>query len=192
MDSQFQDNMENGGDSAGSNVSADAEDSSNGEPSGGKTSGGEPQTEGTTSIERAKQATRMAAPEDASVPLDFGDEELAHHLAEASDEDLHKAAFGIIRLNSKGIIDFYNKFEQRLSGYSQEDTVGRSFFEEIAPCTDTERFSGRFFQGVRSGDLDGVFTYTFSYRMEPLIVRIRLLMDVEEEYYVLVDAMRRN
>jgi photoactive yellow protein len=146
--------------------------------------------EGETSVERAKRATRLAAPEEASVPLDFEAEDLAQHLARASDEDLNKAAFGAIRLDEGGIIQFYSAFEQRLSGYAPEETVGKSFFEEIAPCTDSERFSGRFFEGVEGGDMDETFTYTFTYRMEPLIVKIRLLEDAGGQYYVLVDAMR--
>ena len=132
----------------------------------------------------------MAAPERASVPLEFGSAELPRHLSEATEEDLDYAAFGIIRLDENGIIEYYNKFEQRLSGYTHEQTVGQSFFEEIAPCTNTARFSGAFFEGIQSGDLDKTFTYTFTYRMEPLIVRIRLLMDRNSRYYVLVDAMR--
>jgi photoactive yellow protein len=146
--------------------------------------------EGQTSIERAERATEMAAPEETNVPLEFRSDELAHHLAEASEEDLDKADFGIIRLDGGGAIQFYNKFEQRLSGYSPGDTIGKSFFEEIAPCTDSERFAGKFFAGFEEGELDEMFTYTFTYRMEPLIVTIRLLKDVDDEYYVLVDAMR--
>jgi hypothetical protein len=43
---------------------------------------------------------------------------------------------------------------------------------------------------VEEGGLDETFTYTFTYRMEPLIVKIRLLEDAGGQYYVLVDAMR--
>jgi photoactive yellow protein len=149
-----------------------------------------PVEEGKTSIERAERATEMAAPEEASVPLRFEANDLDHHLAEASEEDLNKAAFGVIRLDEDGVIQFYSKFEQRLSGYSSEEAVGRSFFEEVAPCTDSDRFSGKFFRGVQERELDEMFTYTFTYRMEPLIVKIRLLEDKNSQYYVLVDAMR--
>lgn len=146
--------------------------------------------EGATSIERAERATELATPEEASVPLEFEADDLPRHLARASEEDLNMAAFGIIRLDEDGIIQFYNTFEQRLSGYSSTETVGKSFYQEIAPCTDSERFSGKFFAGVEEGELDEMFTYTFTYRMEPLIVKIRLLEDINHQYYVLVDAMR--
>lgn len=146
--------------------------------------------EGSTSIERAERATELAAPEEASVSLQFEADDLPRQLAQGSAEDLNKAAFGIIRLDEDGVIQFYNKFEQRLSGYSPDETVGKSFYQEIAPCTDSERFAGKFFTGVEEGDLDEMFTYTFTYRMEPLIVKIRLLEDAKSQYYVLVDAMR--
>lgn len=169
--------------------------SSFGEDGSEENGSGEPPTEnaieeGENSIKRAERATEMATPEEASVPLEFRADDLAHHLAEASEEDLDKADFGIIHLDGSGVIQFYNKFEQRLSGYSPDETVGKSFFEEIAPCTDSERFAGKFFEGTEEGELDEMFTYTFTYRMEPLIVTIRLLEDTDGQYYVLVDAMR--
>jgi hypothetical protein len=40
------------------------------------------------------------------------------------------------------------------------------------------------------GTLDTTFTYTFTYRMEPLIVKIRLCRDPDGNNYVLVDPMR--
>jgi hypothetical protein len=69
---------------------------------------------------------------------------------------------------------------------SPEEATGKSFFEQVAPCTHADRFSGTFFDGVMAGNLEETFTYTFSYRMdsyrtEPLIVKIRLCRDPDGE-----------
>jgi len=75
-----------------------------------------PVEEEPTSIERAKRATELATPEEASVSLEFGADDLPYQLAHASDKDLNMAAFGVIRLDADGVIQFYNTFEERLSG----------------------------------------------------------------------------
>lgn len=142
------------------------------------------------SSERAEAATLLASPEEAAVPLDFEAEDLPRYLAQASEDDLNKADFGVVQLDDDGRIQFYNEYEQRLSGIPHQEAVGESFFEEIAPCTYSDRFSGKFFEGVEAGDLNELFTYTFTYRMEPLLVKIRLCRDTDGRNYVLIDPMR--
>ena len=139
---------------------------------------------------RAREAARNATPRSASVMLRFDDEDLPVQLAEASHEDMNTAAFGIIKLDDQGIIQFYNAFEQQLSNITFDEARGRSFFEDVAPCTNSKRFSGKFFEGVESGVFDHTFTYTFTYRMEPLIVKIRICRNPSAQNFVLVDPMR--
>jgi photoactive yellow protein len=139
---------------------------------------------------RARKAAQEATPHGASVALRFDDDNLPVRLAEASREDMDAAAFGIIELDDAGIIEFYNAFEQQLSGITFEEARGRSFFEDVAPCTQSKRFSGKFFEGVEAGIFDHMFTYTFTYRMKPLIVKIRICRNASSQNFVLVDPMR--
>lgn len=141
-------------------------------------------------LERAREASRNASPHSAQVPLQFEDEDLPRHLSEASREDMDKAAFGIIELSDAGAIQFYNAFEQQLSGFTLEEVKGKNFFDDVAPCTQSERFSGKFFEGVEAGLFDYMFTYTFTYQMEPLIVKIRICRNESPQNFVLVDPMR--
>lgn len=116
----------------------------------------------------------------------FYDDGLAETLRNASDEILHQASFGIVRLDDQGRVTFYNRFEQRFSGRPPEKTIGRSFFNEVAPCTQDRFFQGRFENGLANGGLDETFTYTFSYRLRPTLVEVRMLIDRATEAWVLI------
>lgn len=120
------------------------------------------------------------------VQATFYDNGLAERLRDASEADLHRAAFGILRLDERGLVTFYNRFEQRFSGRAPEETIGRSFFDEVAPCTGSRCFQGRFKRGLVEGKLDVTFSYTFTYRIRPTLVSVRLLIDRPQEGWVLV------
>jgi photoactive yellow protein len=120
------------------------------------------------------------------VQASFYDDALAERLRSTSDETLHQAAFGIIRLDERGIVTFYNRFEQRFSGRSAEATLGRAFFDEVAPCTRSRFFLGRFEKGLVEGRLDTIFTYTLTYRMRPTLVDVRMLVDRPGEAWILI------
>lgn len=52
--------------------------------------------------------------------------------------------------------------------------VGKNFFTEVAPCTNTEEFEGRFRGGVEAGELDIRLNYTFDYQMTPTQVQVKM------------------
>ncbi len=120
------------------------------------------------------------------VQATFYDDGLAETLQSASDGVLHQAAFGIIQIDDQGIVTFYNRFEQRFSGRAPENTIGRSFFDEVAPCTRDRLFRGRFERGLREGSLDVSFAYTFTYRIRPTLVDVRMLVDQPGEAWILI------
>jgi photoactive yellow protein len=39
--------------------------------------------------------------------------------------------------------------------------IGKNFFKDVAPCTQTDDFYGRFQNGVDEGDLNIMFEWTF-------------------------------
>jgi photoactive yellow protein len=116
----------------------------------------------------------------------FYDDDLAETLRNASDDALHQAAFGIIQVDDRGVVTFYNRFEQRFSGRAPEETIGRSFFDEVAPCTRGRSFQGQFERGLEAGQLDVSFSYTFTYRIRPTLVDVRMLVDRPGEAWILI------
>jgi photoactive yellow protein len=51
--------------------------------------------------------------------------------------------------------------------------VGRSFFDDVAPCTHVQEFYGRFLQGVEAQQLDAVFSFRFAF-VPPKDVRVHM------------------
>lgn len=87
--------------------------------------------------------------------------------------ELDALPYGMIQLDSRGVILRYSAAESRLSGLSAAECVGRHFFDDVAPCTHVGEFYGRFRDGVRAGRLDAVFNFRFNFR-PPRDVRVHL------------------
>jgi len=87
--------------------------------------------------------------------------------------------FGAIRLDRDGKILSYNRTEAELSGRRKETVLGKSFFTEVAPCTNVQEFAGRFREGVERGSLHMVFPYVFDYQMDPRNVWVTLFYSNE-------------
>lgn len=132
------------------------------------------------------QPDKRSSPPSALEKAAFYDDALVAKLRSASEEDLNQAAFGIIRVNHQGRVTFYNEFEARFSGRSPEQTIGRNFFDEVAPCTRSRLFEGRFKNGVTKDKLDVTFSYTFTYRIRPTLVDVRLLKEKDDTVWILI------
>lgn len=83
-------------------------------------------------------------------------------------------AFGAILVDRKGIISKYNAAESYIAKRTPEDVIGKSFFDDIAPCAKGKRFHGEFLKFRRSGAVDTLFDYEFDYKMERVAVKIHL------------------
>ena len=95
-------------------------------------------------------------------------------MAQLSEEQIDRLPFGAIELDGKGKVLTYNATESTITGRAKEAVIGKMFFDDIAPCCDTSTFRGVFDEGVRTGRLDTIFTYTFDYRMNPARVKIHM------------------
>jgi photoactive yellow protein len=122
----------------------------------------------------------------ASADLAFDTDEVGKQLRQADEETLHEAPFGIVRLDDEGTVEFYNHYESTLSGVDPEDAIGQDFFTQLAPCSNNNLFRGRFREGVEEGTLDERFTYTFTYKMRPTLVDVRLYRDDAGLNWVLI------
>ncbi|MEF8816696.1 MAG: PAS domain-containing protein [Salinibacter sp.] len=133
------------------------------------------------------------APADAEEPeapptsdLAFDDDGVGEELRHADEGELDAAPFGIIQIDDAGVVQFYNRYESNLSGVDPEDAVGTNFFTELAPCSNNPLFLGRFKDGVREGELDEYFTYTFTYKMRPTLVDVHLYRDTAGNNWILI------
>ena len=115
--------------------------------------------------------------------IEFGQDDSSNALARMSAEDIDKLPFGAIQLDAEGVILMYNAAESQITGRQRADVLGRHFFTEIAPCCDTPVFRGAFDEGVRSGKLNTIFTYTFDYRMSPTAVKVHMRKAMATDTY---------
>jgi photoactive yellow protein len=104
----------------------------------------------------------------------FDADDVGEQLRYASADALNAADYGIIVLDDDGVVQFYNKTEADFSGVSPDEAVGSNFFTEVSPCSNNRLFYGQFKEGVREGEIDNVFSYTFTYKMKPTLVDIRI------------------
>lgn len=82
---------------------------------------------------------------------------------------------GIILLDHDGTIRRFNRYEEQLSGKRREDVMGRSFFDDVAPCTRDIALEDRFREGVARNrlELDIEFSFPYPFNRVPRDVRIR-------------------
>ena len=104
----------------------------------------------------------------------FGKDDIENTLSKMSPRSLDQLAFGAIQLDDAGIILSYNSAEAAITGRTAAAVVGKNFFREVAPCTNTPKFKGTFDAGVKSGDLNTMFEYVFDYNMTPTKVKIHM------------------
>ena len=122
--------------------------------------------------------------------VDFGQTDLDNTMATLSPAAVDALAFGAIQLDASGRILAFNQTESNITGRQKADVIGRSFFNEIAPCCNTPAFRGTFDAGVRSGNLNVIFDYTFDYMMTPTRVKIHMKKAVaDNSYWVFVKRL---
>jgi len=107
--------------------------------------------------------------------LSFDDVELSGVLARIPRKGRDRMQFGIIELDFSGTIIAYNMGETKVSGRNAVDMIGKNFFTDMAPCTKTPEFYGRFKAGVASGTISARFDYLFDFEMEPRAVRVSMM-----------------
>lgn len=120
----------------------------------------------------------------------FGRTDIDNVLARLTAQEIDQLAFGAVQLDAKGTVLQYNAAEASITGRKREDVIGRNFFREVAPCTDSPAFKGAFDAGVRSGDLNTMFEYVFDYRMAPTKVKIHMKKAlVGDSYWIFVKRL---
>ncbi len=89
-------------------------------------------------------------------------------------ETLELLPYGVIVLDARGAVLFYNKREEEISGLARRQVLGRDFFREVAPCAQVRDFQGRFRELMEAGRGRVDFDFTFPFVLGPRRVRITL------------------
>lgn len=69
---------------------------------------------------------------------------------------------GVVLMNRHGEVVFFNRYEQKLAGRSQERVLGRNFFTEVAPCTQSSDLAEEFAANVDAGTLSSKLMFRFA------------------------------
>ncbi len=80
------------------------------------------------------------------------------------EEELDDLPVGMIQLDPSGKVLRFNQTESDLARMDKAAALGRSFFDEVAPCTRVREFHGKFLEGVAARDLSTTFEYEFKFR----------------------------
>jgi photoactive yellow protein len=115
--------------------------------------------------------------------LNFGKTDIENVLSKMNDAQLNKLAFGAIELDAAGKILKYNAVEGAITGRDPKSVIGKSFFTEVAPCTNRPEFKGVFDAGVRAKDLNTLFEYVFDHQMKPTKVKIHMKRAISGDTY---------
>lgn len=99
---------------------------------------------------------------------------------------LDELPLGVVVLDREGYVVKYNSFEERLARRSRHDVIGRSFFQDVAVCTDTDQVRGRFEAHIADNSLAEDIEYSFALPFLPKPRDVRLLLrsfDLEDNVY---------
>ena len=126
--------------------------------------------------------------------LQYKDVEVSTMLESLSPTELDDLPYGVIKLNQSGTILQYNAAEAFITGRDAAHVIGKNFFTEVAPCTNTPEFYGKFVEGFEKKFLNTVFNYLFDYNMTPVSVKVHMVLAKwaqEYEMWVMVKRVLR-
>ena len=81
-----------------------------------------------------------------------------------TEDELDSLPVGMIQLDRDGTVLRFNQTESSLARVEKGEALGKSFFDEVAPCTRVQEFHGKFVEGVQNRNLHTVFPYQFRFR----------------------------
>ena len=99
---------------------------------------------------------------------------LAPFLDQLSIKELDAIPYGLVQLDSEGMVLSLNQAEAYELGWVGERPVNRDYFNEVAPSTFVADVFGRFVEAFSSHHLDDMFRFTFSHLALPRTVLMRM------------------
>lgn len=123
--------------------------------------------------------------------ISFDKKSIENVLSKMDKNQIDNLAFGAIELNKNGDIITYNAAETDITGRQADDVIGKNFFKDVAPCTNTDEFYGKFKEGIENNSLDTMFEYTFDYKMSPTKVKVYMKKALtSDNYWVFVKRIQ--
>lgn len=122
--------------------------------------------------------------------IEAQEELTGERLARMTQAEFDALPFGAIRLDAAGHVVGFNVAEARLARRRPEATLGRLFFEDIAPCANTQAFRGRLDSLARAGEGTETFDYVFEFPWGVREVRIRLMVLPDGSRWVFVSTLK--
>ncbi len=120
----------------------------------------------------------------------FGKDDIENVLSRMSADEVDQLAFGAVQLDGKGTILQYNDAEASITGRKKKDVLGKNFFRDVAPCTNSPRFKGVFDAGVRNGNLNTMFEYVFDNNMAATKVKIHMKKAIgDDSFWIFVKRL---
>lgn len=107
-------------------------------------------------------------------------------------DDYDALAFGVIELDRNFVVRNYNRPESLIARRKPEDTIGKHFFTEVAPCTNNREFRGRI-EALVKGSAEGGdvrFDFVFLFPWGRRNVRVRALRGGDNLCWVFVTPLR--
>lgn len=98
-----------------------------------------------------------------SVPPLSSADELLRQVDDLKVADLDTLPFGMIQLDRNGRILKFNQTEAKMARINRDRQIGKSFFDEVAPCTKVREFYGRFQEGLSRRNLYETFGFVFKF-----------------------------
>lgn len=96
---------------------------------------------------------------------------------------------GMIQMDARGVILKYNAKEAEIARRSVDETVGKNFFTDIAPCTNVPGFRGHFDRLGQNGVSDANFTFDFLFPWGARRVAIKMWVAASGMRYVMVTPL---
>ena len=106
--------------------------------------------------------------------LRFDQDNLANVLATMNPEEIDGLAFGAVQMDLTGKILMYNSAEGDITGRTPKDVIGKNFFDDVAPCTKSPEFYGKFEMSKDDPKFSAMFEYVFDYQMTPTKVKVHM------------------
>jgi len=114
-------------------------------------------------------------------------------LSALSAADIDSLPFGYIALAPDGTIRKYNRYEADFARKDPQEVLGRSFFREVAPCTQVKEFEGRFRDLVSGAHGEPTLTFDFEFNFRHGAQRVRIgfvRSPLQSEVIVTINRLR--
>ena len=105
-----------------------------------------------------------------------------------SPEDFDSLPYGAIKLDSEGRVLVYNAAEAELARLDAVEQIGKSFFDEIAPCTNNAMFRGRLESLADEGRTNARFDYRFQFPWGERDVRVQFWLPGDGSRWIFVTS----